>query len=59
MSKPDWKDAPEWAGFVAMDDDGTWYWYESEPEQFSDCWRADGRYQTVLKKWDESLESRP
>lgn len=31
--KPDWKDAPEWAKFLAEDADGTWWWYEAEPEQ--------------------------
>ena len=29
--KPDWKDAPEWAQFVAMDSDGSWYWYGTKP----------------------------
>jgi len=31
MRKPNWKDAPEWASHVAMDDDYTWWWYEKEP----------------------------
>ena len=30
--KPDWKDAPEWASWLAMDEDGDWFWYESEPK---------------------------
>ena len=30
MSKPDWKDAPEWAMWLAADDDG-WTWFEKEP----------------------------
>jgi hypothetical protein len=29
--KPDWKDAPEWAKYVAQDSDETWWWYEAEP----------------------------
>ena len=29
--KPDWKDAPEWAMWLAMDEDGEWWWYEDEP----------------------------
>jgi hypothetical protein len=29
--KPDWKDAPEWAAFVAQDADGDWYWFEERP----------------------------
>jgi len=31
MSKPDWGDAPEWANYLAMDDDYTWWWYEKKP----------------------------
>ena len=30
--KPDWDDAPEWAKYLAMDDDGSYYWFDSEPE---------------------------
>lgn len=30
--KPSWKDAPDWAKFVAMDGDERWYWYETKPE---------------------------
>lgn len=30
--KPDWKDAPEWAQWLAMDSDGEWYWYEHAPK---------------------------
>lgn len=29
--KPDWKDAPEWAQWLAMDGGGRWYWYEMRP----------------------------
>lgn len=28
---PDWKDAPEWAQWLACDADGTWYWFEDRP----------------------------
>lgn len=31
MSKPDWKDAPEWANYLAQDADGTWQWFSKEP----------------------------
>lgn len=34
--KPDWKDAPEWAEWLAMDGDGEWNWYEYEPFWASD-----------------------
>lgn len=31
MSKPDWKDAPKWAKWLAQDSDGEWFWYSEEP----------------------------
>lgn len=39
--KPDWKDAPEWAQWLAMDSSGLWYWHESEPEWHFETWISD------------------
>lgn len=38
--KPDWKDAPEWAEWLAMDSDGGWHFHEVEPfwDQADGCW---------------------
>lgn len=33
MNKPDWKDAPEWAVWLAQDEDGLWWWHEQKPWQ--------------------------
>lgn len=43
--KPDWKDAPEWANWLTMDDDGEWYWHETEPSlRYEEYWLAkEGR----------------
>lgn len=30
--KPDWKNAPSWALWLAQDKSGDWYWYASRPE---------------------------
>lgn len=30
MNTPEWKDAPEWAQYVAMDESGDWFWYEKK-----------------------------
>jgi len=63
--KPDWKDAPEWAQFVAQDEDGGWWWYECEPDQSSGVWshnRTGGRVQGAVIRvsgWKETLEARP
>ena len=64
--KPDWKDAPEWANWVAMDFDGTWYWYEKQPYKCTcfDGWNYEyeSRWEHVVNKdtsWDKSLQQRP
>ena len=30
--KPDWKNAPKWARWLALDGDGYWCWFEHKPE---------------------------
>lgn len=64
--KPDWKDAPRWANYLAMDLGGEWWWYEYEPVNDSyhpNCWAAaKGGYKQVRIEhtgWKETLESRP
>jgi hypothetical protein len=63
--KPEWKDAPEWAKYLAMDEDGRWWWYELEPFGGQHGW-FDGKFamQTKAKvkttnHWHETLEERP
>lgn len=60
--KPDWKDAPEWADFRAMDRDSQWHWYECKPViDNSSAWTVNsGRVQRFLiKNWQDTLEERP
>lgn len=62
MNKPDWKDAPEWAQFLAMDADGEWYWYELEPSADESIWWSYGRYDFAGRsppRWRDTLEARP
>lgn len=64
MSKPDWKDAPEWAQFLAMDKDGEWWWYERGPEwlPFEGLWDSGGASCVAdVSEVDavDSLEPRP
>jgi len=33
--KPNWKDAPAWAEYVAQDGNGIWYWLEVKPQWLS------------------------
>ena len=39
--KPDWKNAPSWAAWLAQDGYGAWGWYEKKPIALDDdygCW---------------------
>lgn len=59
--KPDWKDAPEWAQWLAMDDDGSWYWHETKPYIELGYWYSDEAMAEIVSpiNWTESLEGRP
>jgi len=60
--KPDWKDAPEWAKWLSMDEDGEWWWYENEPYTDRDAWcpRGGGRQLAYIGDcWGDSLTKRP
>ena len=64
--KPSWKDAPEWAEYLAMDSSGQWWWYEVEPYFVSyeglDQWISDGDSELAIVSeitCSESLEKRP
>lgn len=67
MNKPDWKDAPEWANWLAMDENGSWWWFEQDPEPenhmgLSGIWATYwGRALQVSKfpNWKKSLEKKP
>lgn len=61
--KPDWKDAPEWANYVAMDRDGAWCWYQLEPAASSGAWETSGgKYEYAVGStisYRDTLEARP
>lgn len=61
--KPDWKDAPEWANFLARDEGGTWFWYEKQPHRKAYYWTSVGvgsvEAEENYRPWEESLEYRP
>lgn len=70
QNKPNWADAPEWAGWLAQDEDGQWYWYCSEPFvdetnddkmwDFGDSFdHEDCEFGEVLGDWRDTLEKRP
>jgi len=63
MSKPSWNDAPEWAMYLAKDENGVWTWFEHEPRQSDGGWWYSflGRMEEVCDEgdWKASLEKRP
>jgi len=36
--KPSWNDAPEWANYLAMDSDGSWWWLNNKPLLRNGAW---------------------
>lgn len=63
IDKPDWKDAPEWARYLAQDKDGEWIWFEYEPIKEVEGWglsRFVGKSESAHKEaWTLTLEERP
>jgi hypothetical protein len=60
--KPSWENAPSWANYLAMDEDGQWTWYEKSPKEFHGrVWGSwEGRYEPCkIDSWHKTLESRP
>lgn len=61
--KPDWKDAPPWARWLAMDEDGEWFWYEKEPAEIGWMFGSDGGRMECAAidpdDWRKTLEQRP
>lgn len=58
-----WDHAPEWAEWVATDESGQTYFYESEPEINGVEWRTNARMSHVCSAdpadWKNSLRRRP
>lgn len=59
---PDWADAPEWANFWAVDDNGRSYWYEYKPTLGIRIWLAERGNNEISKQypgWRNTLQARP
>jgi hypothetical protein len=63
MNKPSWGNSPEWAKYLAMDDCGTWCWYEEKPEYCHGFWFSSAGLwvaaANTLPEADVTLEARP
>lgn len=69
MSKPEWKDAPSWAMWLAQDKDGEWCWWNIEPRTTASLWTQgipeeiyfceSAGYFEKNPDWQSTLEARP
>jgi hypothetical protein len=59
--KPDWRTAPSWANYLAMDENGELWWYEKEPGISEESWVVNyGRVEKAgYSAWRDSLQERP
>lgn len=61
--KPSWKDAPEWAQYLAQERNGRWWWFEEEPDylDYSGTWAVKDfgltRSRIALEVEDNSADS--
>ena len=72
MIEPDWKTAPAWAQWFAIDDDGEGWWWSTRPtsDGMTGCWlvpdssvwydtQPAGVYPDAADDWEHSLRQRP
>ena len=64
--QPDWSQAPEWAKYFAMDEDGEFYYFEESPSMDVRSWqpRSHGELGETFDhgykgNWQDSLRKRP
>ena len=64
--QPDWSQAPEWAGYFAMDEDGEFYYFEQSPSMASWSWQPQSHGEvgetfnhSYKGNWQDSLRKRP
>ncbi len=64
--KPDWKDAPEWAKWLAQDGNGSWWFYEVKVTHNGDSFvnpacrgNEKAAVGKVIGDWRKTLERRP
>lgn len=64
QEKPDWKDAPEWANYLAFcHTDNGWYWFEYRPEASYTGWTLNPAFPVGRTRrhgdpedWQDTLE---
>ena len=60
-SHPRWKDAPDWANWLAQDGDGSWYWYEHPiyAHEDDDAWYEQKGFDGRIDDAGEAAERNP
>ncbi|MGL4585298.1 MAG: hypothetical protein ACRCVU_20265 [Flavobacterium sp.] len=59
--KPNWDSAPEWANYLTMDQDSTWWWHKNEPYIDGKFWTScslSTKAQDCGIYWKHSFEER-
>ncbi|MGL4755865.1 MAG: hypothetical protein ACRCXB_26205 [Aeromonadaceae bacterium] len=63
QNKPSWKDAPEWAEWLAQDKHGDWWWHNETTKtrisEFDSVGAKESNTGEVLGDWRDTLERRP
>jgi hypothetical protein len=65
FDKPEWKDAPNYAEYLAQNYDGSWYWYSRKPINRNQKWEKQisshesSEPSIKIKDWKNTIESRP
>ena len=64
--QPDWNQAPEWAKYFAMDEDGEFYYFEESPSMAVRSWQPQSHGELgetfdhgYKGDWQDSLRKRP
>ena len=60
--KPDWKDAPSWSKYIAMNADNTCTFFQSKPISVDynlNSYNVMVNYVIDIINWEETLEERP
>lgn len=55
--RPDWKSAPDWAMWVAMDPCKTWFWYENRPTFSRYGWEMNGGRVALAESPDDPRQT--
>lgn len=55
--KPSWSDATDWANWLALTDDGEWYWFENKPKKTNFGWCVRSPKKNISSRYEEYEEN--